>query len=578
MRSIFDLSFYLTKVAKGVDDEDMARKTVLNSVFTFIGTLFFLIFGISSIFYSYYVLAAILGLGILVMCGNYVYFRRKKNFEISSSILIGTITVAFLYLLVSGGFKGTGVVWIFTYPIITLFLLGSKKGSIISGIFILVLFLTILFPGPLIFTVPYNSAIIIRSIAAYFAIWFFTFLYEQLRIDYYARLERDMLSARNESHSKDVFISKLSHQIRTPLNNIMVISDLLGESKLDESQRDLLNTIVASTSNLVNVVNNIVKVSSIEISEKKDYNIKFDLYATVNSTLLLFKKADNIDININFTPQLRQDILGAPVKVKQIFLNLIDNIIKFHGQRRAFIDIRMWVSKETETMIIPGFEIKTSLMPLRFLSDMNQQKNIVSSMETGYDVPENEVLDFTIARKLIEAGGGKLEINNTTQFTLFSFELQFQRAGVLKHEVAEGKKAEETAVPRTRIVDLKEANVLLVEDNLINQKIVQLSLRKVVKNIEVANNGKEALDKFGSNRYDIILMDIQMPIMDGILSTRKIREIEAGTGNYTPIIAITANALSGDREVCIAAGMDDYIAKPFQIETLIQKMRDLLGN
>jgi CheY-like chemotaxis protein len=125
-------------------------------------------------------------------------------------------------------------------------------------------------------------------------------------------------------------------------------------------------------------------------------------------------------------------------------------------------------------------------------------------------------------------------------------------------------------------VDLKDANILLVEDNLINQKIVILSIQKLVKNIDVANNGKEALDKFGTSKYDIILMDIQMPVMDGILATKKIREIESSTNRHTPIIAITANALAGDKENCLAAGMNDYISKPFQPEVLIHKIKNLL--
>lgn len=130
--------------------------------------------------------------------------------------------------------------------------------------------------------------------------------------------------------------------------------------------------------------------------------------------------------------------------------------------------------------------------------------------------------------------------------------------------------------PISKAVELENANVLLVEDNLINQKIVVLSLKKLVKNIDIANNGKEALDKFGTSRFDIILMDIQMPIMNGIVATKKIREIEASSNSHTPIIAITANALLGDKEECLAAGMDDYISKPFQIEVLIQKMKNLL--
>ncbi|MEA3317749.1 MAG: response regulator, partial [Bacteroidota bacterium] len=128
----------------------------------------------------------------------------------------------------------------------------------------------------------------------------------------------------------------------------------------------------------------------------------------------------------------------------------------------------------------------------------------------------------------------------------------------------------------TTKINLKDSNILLVEDNLINQKIVLLSLKKAVKNVEIANNGKEALDKFGSAKFDIILMDIQMPIMNGIVTTKKIRNIEKSTNTHTPIIAITANALLGDKEECIAAGMDDYLSKPFQIETLLDKMKKQL--
>jgi CheY-like chemotaxis protein len=123
---------------------------------------------------------------------------------------------------------------------------------------------------------------------------------------------------------------------------------------------------------------------------------------------------------------------------------------------------------------------------------------------------------------------------------------------------------------------LRNANLLLVEDNTINQKIVVLSLKNHIKNIDVANNGKEALDKFGTSRYDIILMDVQMPVIDGFLATKKIREIEATTNSHTPIIAITANALHGDREKCLDAGMDDYISKPFQVEELLYKIKKLL--
>jgi len=121
-----------------------------------------------------------------------------------------------------------------------------------------------------------------------------------------------------------------------------------------------------------------------------------------------------------------------------------------------------------------------------------------------------------------------------------------------------------------------EKNILLVEDNIINQKIIILSLKNIVKKIDVANNGEEALNLFKKEKYDLILMDLQMPIMDGFIATKKIREIENNSSNHTPIIAVTANALLGDRDKCIDAGMDEYISKPFKIDVLIDKMSKLI--
>jgi len=556
-------------------EEDQTRKIILNQAFISIGFLLTFLFGLIAFFNKLFLIGGFLIALALILAGTFFYLRKTKNYSLSSIIFVASSTLLLLFLSITGGTKGTGLIWLPVYPVLTVFLLGPRKGSYVTGGFTVLIFLLCIFPGPSFLPHPFPLPFAFRALASMLSVWAFLLFYEYLRIDYYSRMEREMLSARNQNRSKDEFISKLSHQIRTPLNNIMVISELLEDSSLDEAQRDLLDTIIASTSNLANVVNSIAKVSSIEFSEKKDYQITFDLYNTISSTLNLFKKDDNLEIVLHFDPKLPRNLTGAPVRVKQVFLNLIDNIVKFHGNRKAEIEVRVKAGKETEEFIIPAFEVKTTLMPLRFISD---QENIDYREITGETtVAETEILDFTIARKLIQTAGGKLEINNTTQYTLFSFEMRFRRAGKLIAEPLPAKGKPAVKVPVKKAVELKDASVLLVEDNLINQKIIQLSLKKIVKTIDVANNGKEALDKFGSNKYDLILMDIQMPVMDGIVATRKIREIESSAGSFTPIIAITANALSGDKEVCIAAGMNDYIAKPFQIEVLIQKMSTLLA-
>eukprot|EP00825_Cyclidium_porcatum_P028197 TRINITY_DN30512_c0_g2_i2.p3 TRINITY_DN30512_c0_g2~~TRINITY_DN30512_c0_g2_i2.p3 ORF type:complete len:300 (+),score=21.79 TRINITY_DN30512_c0_g2_i2:1917-2816(+) len=204
------------------------------------------------------------------------------------------------------------------------------------------------------------------------------------------------------------------------------------------------------------------------------------------------------------------------------------------------------------------------------------QKCLIFKIQLPKQTPpkrKKTFFDITIASNLIEAEGSKLKTRHQGLSTIFSFNLKYKKAT----ESADVAFRATSPIGVRSQIELKEASILLVEDNQINQKIVILSLKNIVKTIDIANNGKEALDMFGSTKYDLILMDIQMPVMDGITATRKIRELESSiSSNSIPIIALTANALAGDRETCLAAGMNDYISKPFQIEMLVQKMRDLL--
>lgn len=191
---------------------------------------------------------------------------------------------------------------------------------------------------------------------------------------------------------------------------------------------------------------------------------------------------------------------------------------------------------------------------------------------------QKNYLDFSIARRIVQLYSGTFDIVTEEVKTkiLVSLLLTNDKKVSSKVKDLETVKADHIIQP-AKLQALEDANILLVEDNSINQKIVILSLKNKVRNIEVASNGKEALDKFGTTKYDLILMDIQMPVMNGIVATKKIRELESSTNSHTPIIAITANALSGDKEACLAAGMNDYISKPFQVEILLQKMRNLLS-
>ena len=259
---------------------------------------------------------------------------------------------------------------------------------------------------------------------------------------------------------------------------------------------------------------------------------------------------------------------GDPIQIRQIFLTLIDAIIKNKNVEKINIIISYRVRQETDKLFDVNFEIRVS-----------------DHLEFDMESNDPKMLNYSISSKLIDMSGNKLIVSHTQNNTIFGFTLSFNKGREEPKEnvakIAEKPVPEVVATPKEislSTVDLKEANVLLVEDNLINQKIVILSIQKVVSKIDVANNGQEAVDKFSAAKYDIILMDIQMPIMDGIQATKRIRELEGEKRVIpTPIIAITANALAGDREHCLASGMDEYISKPFQVEVLIAKMKNQLA-
>jgi CheY-like chemotaxis protein len=257
-------------------------------------------------------------------------------------------------------------------------------------------------------------------------------------------------------------------------------------------------------------------------------------------------------------------MIGDPIKIKQIFLNLIQGILcQMSGNMNQVINITITPEHETKNEIILMFHVETSC---------TTSGTSVNTAGVQTAIPDMFPSDLSNTQKLIEHSGGNLEVRHKDKSSSYSFMLSFQKDLQRKMEEI----PEKMVIENVKSVKLIDTNVLLVEDNKINQKIVTLSLRNLVRNIDVANNGKEALDKFGTSKYDIILMDIQMPVMDGIIASKKIREIESGTSSQIPIIAITANALSGDREDCLAVGMNEYISKPFQVEELIQKMKALL--
>jgi len=568
---------------EGKCEKDAFIKILLLSVFSLVLIVFFLIQSVFAILLMdslFLMIASIITALLLAINLNTIIKKKQTNGLAIYAVIVCELGLLLTVIFGDIGLIGTMIFGIF--PFLAISVLGSTKGgsySISLGIlFLIVCFIPVeqnyAYQQPLTFK--------IFLIISYLASLTFAYLYEHIKQRIIHDSEKEMLDQKNATKLKEEFIAKLSHQIRTPLNNIMVISNILTNSELDDKQRDMIDTIQASTNNLVNVVNSMVEISNVDLRERGDFNINFNIQTTISNTLKLFssQSLNNIIFNLKIDENLPKNFYGDPVKIKQIFLNIIESIIKNKSSNKATIDIRIGKSKDAIDDIELYYEIKSNspiMLPINeSYSQFLINETTFTSASTQIYI---ELLDLSITQKLIESNGGKLSIVLSSENAIFTFPYRLSRVADSIDIKAETKVSDEIRPEKTKLqpsVELGNSSVLLVEDNLINQKIVILSLKKLVKNIEIANNGKEALDKFGTSKYDIILMDIQMPIMNGIVTTKKIREIEESTNSHTPIIAITANALLGDREDCIAAGMDDYISKPFQIEVLIHKMRNLL--
>lgn len=363
--------------------------------------------------------------------------------------------------------------------------------------------------------------------------------------------ELAFIAERNEE-----VISSFSHKIREPLNNLVLLGGMLHETSGPGKQKELIETFVASTNAMVEVVNELTMETAGNPTYESLGDIRFKLGPTIRDTIELLKLNRRHDQSMIFYDDKGEgetELMGNPIIIKQILIDLLSTAISATtGNLTVKIEVRE--TPERDGVYLIELLLSTN-HPVVFIGAIRQSGSL--------------------AAKLIKGAGGNWHETPSGSGTFFVFTLRSQK----------NKKIERGETASTLIrglttesakKELKDLSILLVEDNPINQRITQLMLEPLVRRIEIARNGKEALDMFGTSRYDLILMDVQMPVMNGLISAEKIRALETSTRMHTPIIAITANAMLGDKEQCLAVGMDDYISKPIEPDLLIEKIRALV--
>ncbi|MEA1896316.1 MAG: response regulator, partial [Bacteroidota bacterium] len=513
---------------------------------------------------------AILNLGIfLVLSGSVLFYVKAKKTRMYFFLVLLFSMILFVINFLSWGPGALHLFPVFSLaPILFIYITGVKRGSLLSAAaFLILLIISNPFvPIKGISEIP--NAHFYEFTILYISIYILCFTFESRKNQIAYQLFKEKERVENSMQSRKEFTSNLSHQIRTPLNDLVVLSNILSGLKLDPEQKDIADTLKASTNNLVDVVQTISEVSSSKTGYLPPEKIQYNLISTVKSTLDFYKdkRIEGISLRLNETVIQEENVIGDPIILKQILLTLIENFIRNKSEKEDMnieLDI---TSLELDNKRIEYF-FKLQTNHIIFSSRVQMQKIIngeIGRGETKSVKEEFQILNFSLGQKLVASLEGELKADMNSESSWFIFSLPFGKPEKDHFTVTTVPELPKDEKKKSKI-KFEDVNLLLVEDNELNQKILFLGLKDYLKSIDLAVNGKEALDKFGSSRYDIILMDIQMEVMDGLTATRKIREIEKSTNTHVPIIAVTANALLGDKENCISAGMDDYISKPFKI-------------
>lgn len=388
--------------------------------------------------------------------------------------------------------------------------------------------------------------------------------------------EQELLRAKEEaeqsSHAKAEFLSIMSHEIRTPMNAVVNLTNYLIDDGPEPRQVENLSALKFSANNLLAIINDVLDFNKIESGKITFERIDFDLRQLMDSIyygMSANAKQRGIDFELEVDFQLKNQLIGDPNRLTQVLNNLIGNAIKFTEEGQ--VTLRLRLLDETSEDVIILFEVEDTGIGIgtkeqQYIFNMFTQAASDTTRKYG-----GTGLGLAITKRLLQLQGSEIELHSEVdKGSTFSFVLDFDKGKLVQSFAPVSKKQEAKEA-------LNGAKILVVEDNAVNVLVVRKFLKKWGVEFSHAADGLEAVAQVKENRFDLILMDIHMPNMDGYDASRAIRALENGHGEQTPIIALTASALMDNRERMYEAGMNDIVVKPFKPLELYNVLTKYLG-